>query len=142
MSEVLAAATPLSFRDPDRARRLIDALHHLAEGRGFPYFQFLQPNQYLDGSKPFTERETRVFRSRPALRKLIPRWYPILMERGLSLQQRGVRFHDLSGIYRDVETELYTDDCCHVGRAGNEIVASHIGRILSQYYAASAEPAN
>ena len=110
------------------------SLQHLAEGRGFPYLHFLQPNQYVEGSKPFTEREERVFRRRDLLRELIPRWYPVLRERGAALRERGVRFHDLSGVYADVAGEIYTDDCCHVGREGNRIVAAAIGRIVADDY--------
>ena len=37
-----------------------------------------------------------------------------------------MRFHDLTGIYRDVEATVYKDDCCHVNALGNQLMAAGI----------------
>ena len=102
------------------------ALGHLSAGRGFPYFHFLQPNQYVEGSKPFTAEEEAKFRQRAALRKLVPRWYPLLVESGMALRERGVNFFDLTRIYGSIEAPVYRDDCCHLNRLGNSVLATQI----------------
>ena len=103
-------------------------MHGLCAAKGIPYFHFLQPNQYVLGSKRLTLEERRV-----AVRKDSPyappagRGYRFLVAEGETLRRSGVRFHDLTGIFADVEESIYIDDCCHVGARGNELLAAAIG---------------
>ena len=55
----------------------------------------------------------------------------MIRERGAALSRQGVRFHDLTEIFADVEAEVYLDNCCHVNELGNRILASKIGDIVS-----------
>ncbi|MEE8556930.1 MAG: hypothetical protein V3T14_03485 [Myxococcota bacterium] len=107
------------------------SLGHLSAGHGFPYFHFLQPNQYVEDSKPFTAEEEAKFRQRAPLRELVPRWYPVLVESGLALREQGVNFFDLTRIYQRVEAPVYRDDCCHINRLGNTILAREIAREIA-----------
>ena len=65
------------------------SLQHLAEGRGYAYFHFLQPNQYVEGSKPFTSLEKRKYLGRTEISAAVSRWYPVLRERGAALSSEA-----------------------------------------------------
>jgi hypothetical protein len=48
-----------------------------------------------------------------------------------------VRFHDLTGVFQSFAGEAYVDDCCHLTRVGNRLLAGEIGRLLARELAAS-----
>lgn len=106
------------------------SLQYLADGHGFAYFHFLQPNQYVEGSKPFTTHEERMFRQRKEISASVSTWYPVLQERGAELARQGVRFFDLTQIFADQIGEIYKDTCCHFNRRGNKILGSTIGNTI------------
>ena len=116
------------------------ALQHLAEGSGFVYFHLLQPNQYLDGVKRYTRLEETQRRRREDLKELVPRWYPELRARGRELAAEGIRFRDLTGVFQGFKGEAYVDDCCHLTRVANRLLAREIGLLLAAELAASPPP--
>ena len=100
-------------------------LDRLATRQGAEYYHFLQPNQYVPGAKPLTDRELRkAFWANSRAAKGVRSGYPLLAEYGRRLRERGVEFFDLSRIYADVYETLYTDPCCHLNRRGNELLAA------------------
>jgi hypothetical protein len=120
-------------------------LRDLAEANGARYFHFLQPNQYVAGSKVFTEEEKRFadvdgytgqdFPFHPAVRNYKPiarLGYPLLIENGAALRQPGVHFVDLTGIFADVRETIYRDACCHYNGTGNEIIAERIAQEIAR----------
>ncbi len=113
----------------------------LAAGNGARYFHFLQPNQYVEGSKVFTEEEKRFadvdayagreFPYHPSLRnykRAAQLGYPLLIESGAELAERGVRFVDLTMIFADVRETIYRDACCHYYLSGYEMIAERMAR--------------
>lgn len=103
----------------------------LGEARGIPVFSFLQPNQYLPGSKPLSDEERRRFVAVASpLVQVVPRGYPLLRQRGAALARSGVRFTDLSPLFKDVKETLYVDDCCHFNQQGNALMARAIGQAI------------
>jgi hypothetical protein len=106
-------------------------MHHLSAANGILYFHFLQPNQYVEGSKVMTRRERRIawLESHP-YRAGVLAGYPHLIRMGAELRRRDVRFHDLTPIFRPYKEALYVDSCCHVNERGYEIVAREIGRVI------------
>jgi hypothetical protein len=132
----------------DAARRWAQAsiqMRDLAEANGARYFHFLQPNQYVSGSKVFTEEEKRFadvdaytgqhFPYHPSVRNYKPAarmGYPLLIEHGAALRQRGVDFVDLTGIFSEVRETIYRDACCHYNQTGNEIIAERMAREIAR----------
>ncbi|MFY9341547.1 MAG: hypothetical protein WAT39_03600 [Planctomycetota bacterium] len=106
-------------------------MHSLCASQGARYFHFLQPNQYVPGAKPIGPSEAKV--------AIVPdspwdraaqRGYPLLQQEGRLLQQAGVAFEDLTGIFRDHPEPLYNDMCCHLNHDGNALLAEHIAGVI------------
>ena len=105
------------------ASRLMNAL---AEGLGARYAHFLQPNQYVPGSKRLSPQEQKVAYQEGVFSHNVPLGYPHLQSRGERLRTDGVAYHDLSGIFEDVGEPLYIDACCHLNAKGYELLAAAI----------------
>ena len=106
-------------------------MHALSAARGIRYFHFLQPNQYVDGSKPMEADERRVaIREDHPYAASVRKGYPALRARGEELVRRGVHFVDLTSIYANTREALYRDNCCHVNDAGRRIVVEAIARTI------------
>ena len=102
-------------------------LAELAELAGAEYHHFLQPNQYVPGAKPLTPDELACCYERGGEVAAEYRGgYPLLRQFGEKLQQQGVNYRDLSGIFADNRETLYRDECCHINNRGNELLAAAI----------------
>lgn len=105
-------------------------MHRLCEANGIRYYHFLQPNQYVKGSKPMGRRERAVaFKEDHPYRPSVLRGYPQLRRHGAQLVAEGVHFTDLTMIFAEVRRPVYTDDCCHVDRFGYSLIADELGRM-------------
>jgi hypothetical protein len=106
-------------------------LARASRANGVEYFQFLQPNQYVAGSKPMGDEERRTaVRPDHPYRRGVEIGYPLLIRDGAELSRSGVRFENLTQIFADQSALLYTDDCCHFNQRGNEILAARIARAI------------
>lgn len=108
----------------------------LCEANDIAYFHFLQPNQYVEGSKVLTAAERKIAYSEkntPAKRAVI-HGYPLLLKRSKILLKEGIIFTDLTQIYKNVPEPIYIDKCCHVNAIGNQIMVREIGRVVKAYY--------
>jgi len=135
---ISAVGPGLEGRDVEASRRaMVDLwrrasidLRALCEQHGARYFHFLQPNQYVPGAKVMSPAELAVAfdeKDGPGtMRAAVLHGYPMLQEAGRELVASGVDYVDLTMVYRDHEEPLYVDKCCHVGKRGNEILASTI----------------
>ena len=124
-----------NFRNIDEVRqeavrvwyRSSAILARVAESAGADYYHFLQPNQYVPDSKPLSPEERELYyREFQRERMDYPQIYPMLVHYGQELQQRGVNYFDLTGIFRDHTETLYNDRCCHLNDRGNELLAAAI----------------
>jgi hypothetical protein len=110
-------------------------LHQLCAANGIRYFHFLQPNQYLKGSKPIESDEAVIALSdNSPFRIPIEVCFPLMQSRAAELSGAGVTFTDLTGVFSDRREQIYKDDCCHVVKAGDEIMARAIAARIKQAY--------
>lgn len=110
----------------------------LCEERGIRYVHFLQPNQYLEGSKPLSEEEKKkAWRADHPYRPGVVGGYPLLIERGEELRRRGVEFFDLTGIFAQNRGTLYGDACCHFNFRGNRLLALAMAQRIAEVVARS-----
>jgi hypothetical protein len=113
----------------DHWARASTLMFDLARARRVPYMHFLQPNQYLPGSKPMSREERLVaISSGHPFQSAIEDCYPLLIAAGKALAAQGIPFHDLTGLFAGHPEPLYSDVCCHYTREGNRLVASTIGK--------------
>lgn len=107
------------------------AMHNLCSGQGIQFFHFLQPNQYLAGSRDLTAAERRVaWDPDVAEAGRVARGYPLLIARGRELAEQGVDFHDLTMLFRDEPGPIYADPCCHYTPHGAALVARAIAAAI------------
>ena len=120
---------------PEHARfwyRSSLTLARLAEVAGADYYHFLQPNQYVAGSKPLSPEELEIAWSATAPEKpLVEQGYPLLREFSRALPSQGINYFDLTGIFADRPETLYADPCCHPNERGNELLAAEMVRLLA-----------
>jgi hypothetical protein len=106
-------------------------IHQICQARGIRYYHFLQPNQYVPGSKPLSAQERLIaFAPTHPSRPAIEQGYVLLREAGRRLAARGVRFHDISMAYARSSETFYNDNCCHINRAGSEALAGPMARAI------------
>jgi hypothetical protein len=107
------------------------AMHALATANGARYFHFLQPNQYVAGSKPMQAAERRVaIQEGGSYSVAVSTGYPILRQLGEELRGKGVNFVDLTSVYGGNSGEIYVDTCCHVNENGRSIVIAAIAKTV------------
>ena len=106
-------------------------LNRLCRGSGIRYYHFLQPNQYVAGSKPILEEEKRtaIFEGHPYGQGVV-RGYPLLLKLSGTLEHEGVAFHDLTRIFAGHAEPIYIDNCCHYNKTGYEIMGVAIAQAI------------
>ena len=100
------------------------ALARLAALAAADYYHFLQPNQYVPGSKPLSPEELDSAYAPLGPHVVAARGYPLLRSLNQDLQSQGVNYFDLTGIFVDHPETLYINDCCHLNVRGNELLAA------------------
>ncbi len=104
-------------------------IQSLTKAHGFTYLHFLQPNQYVAGSKPLSAEEKVVaFDSTSRHFRHVTNGYPELLKRDEQLQAQNVPFYDLTRIYQDIDETIYSDRCCHINQEGNRLMSQAIAR--------------
>jgi len=96
----------------------------LAGSVGIPSYHFLQPNQRVPGSKPFTREEREAaLRKGHSYDRPARLGYPYLIRAGAMLAADTM-------VFEGVEEPLYIDDCCHVNEEGSRLIAKEIARVI------------
>jgi hypothetical protein len=97
---------------------------------GKPAFFFLQPNQYLKDSKPFSEQE-RQAALEPTSIEGNHEIMVLLKEGAQDLRRSHVPITDLTNIFSDTKDTVYKDACCHLNDLGNRIMAQAVVSSIS-----------
>jgi len=106
-------------------------MHGACAVNGIEYHHFLQPNQYLPGSKTLSDWElANAYDEDSIYRAHVEAGYPALIERGEWLRSRGVSFTDLTTAYSGVLASIYVDRCCHPNKLGQQIVSQRIAEVI------------
>lgn len=111
-------------------------MERLCKANKIAYFHFLQPNQYVKDSKRFTaeEKSTAYSEEETPYKKSVIHGYPILLDYGKKLVAEGVKFKDLTNIYKNESVSIYLDKCCHVNAVGNNILRREVGNYIRTYF--------
>ena len=118
-------------------RRSSIQMARICEGLGIHYLHFLQPNQYVAGSKTFTELEQKHAIGKPdyPYRQGAEKGYPGLIAAGDELRAANVAYFDLTGLFKQVHEDVYQDICCHMNVFGNQLMATEIARTIGRQIA-------
>ncbi|MBI1851064.1 MAG: hypothetical protein HYR85_12040 [Planctomycetes bacterium] len=112
-------------------QRCSTQLDRLCRGNGIAYFHFLQPNQYVAGSKVLTDEEReKAYNTSHPYKTGVELGYPVLIRKGEELLASGVAFTDLTQVFADVKERVYADSCCHLNHVGYEMIARAIARTI------------
>jgi len=112
-------------------RQSSEMLHAVATANGIKYYHFLQPNQYVENSKPMSKEERAVALLEGSGKKSpyaepARRGYPYLIAEGKALEQSDVAFHDLTMMFKGNDEVLYRDACCHFTARGYDYIVDEI----------------
>ncbi len=104
-------------------------MHYLAMANGIRYYHYLQPNQYVLGSKNLSSDELkRAYLIDESDGKTLRPGYSYLQSEGNVMRADGVPYTDLTGLFGLVTDTIYIDTCCHMNTKGNNIMADAIIR--------------
>ncbi|MBU1692858.1 MAG: hypothetical protein KKC51_02730, partial [Verrucomicrobia bacterium] len=121
--------------------RSSELMAQLAKSAGAVYVHILQPNQYVENSKPISEDERRyAFKPGNEWSRHAREGHPYLQRAGAELARKGIHFHDLTGIFSTHTESLYTDDMCHFNYEGNRIVARAAAAAIADAWRAEKGP--
>jgi len=127
---------PVHARAPAAAERAVEiwressvTLHGMAAAHGALYVHILQPTLHDRGSKPLTEEELASSAGPPGWDAWVEEGYPRLRAAGAELVARGVRFVDLSQVFRDFAPTTYFDGC-HFAGAGMQLFGRHVAQAI------------
>ena len=128
MSDWKASSGGRTLMATRRWSRSSRALSGMAQSNGAEYLHVFQPNQYLEGSKPLTEKERDEFYRPdvsfgPAFRATYP-----CFESELTKLAADEWLLDESMLFeRETET-VYSDWCCHFNEYGLRKLATSVAR--------------
>lgn len=97
----------------------------VAKSRNLPYISFVQPNQYLEGSKSLSHREIENFIN-PAWAAFLNPRMKMLSDTADELAKSGLPVRNLMWIFKNEQQDLYIDSCCHFNDLGNKIMENAI----------------
>jgi hypothetical protein len=117
-------------RKIDIWRKYTRLQHQVAQATGVAAYFFLQPNRYLKGSKPFSDKK-RAIAIRSEISEVRHAEMTLLREAALDMRAQRLPVFDLTQIYRQTLEPVYRDACCHVVELGNEIMAEQIVATIS-----------
>jgi hypothetical protein len=102
-------------------------LDKLARENSMEYYHFLQPNQYVQGSKVLTAEERRLaYLERVETSKSALIGYPILIKQGRKLLEKNIKFFDATMVYAKEKETVYIDICCHFNERGKEVLTAYM----------------
>lgn len=112
--------------------------HGIAKVQGAKFFQFIQPNQYIEGAKEFMYPEEKaVAIAPPGAGGGYGAWYkmgyPFIKEQQKWLKEQGVHTTDLTYLFKDFKGPIYIDNCCHVNSQGSDMIVHAIVDTIHQY---------
>lgn len=111
--------------------RLARAGDRVARDAGRPFLHFVQPNQYVTGSKPFSDVERRKFLANDWSGVITPAYaeFAAASER---LRNVNVDSTSLGELFATTSDTVYSDSCCHFNERGLTIIEDAIAdRVLA-----------
>jgi hypothetical protein len=97
-------------------------LHENLSRKGIDYIHVLQPNQYLSGSKEFSEEEKSKFIGFKDYGDIIKSNYTKFSKAMLGNEN----FVDQRYLFKTIQETVYRDDCCHFNDKGMALIINNL----------------
>jgi hypothetical protein len=102
-------------------------LNQMARENNMEYYHFLQPNQYVKGSKVLSAEEKRsAYLTKANISQAALIGYPILIQQGRKLLAKNIKFFDATMVFAKEKETVYIDICCHYNDLGKELLATYM----------------
>lgn len=113
-----------------------ESIARLAPAYGFAYIHAIQPNQYVQGSKPLSAKEQEKFLALDRYGDPIRAYYSRL---GFDTwpQVASTTRLDLREVFKEHPETLYRDACCHLSNKGMALMAESIAAQAEPVFAAA-----
>lgn len=108
-------------------------MKQLLDQRKIPYFQFLQPNQYVKTRRVLGKEERAVAFSEAS--PFLPgtlKGYPLLLDEITNLRQAGVNVFSAVEVFDSISEPVYLDNCCHYNKVGNLAFGNYVANSIAQ----------
>jgi hypothetical protein len=105
-------------------------MQELCNGKGIPYLEVIQPNQYFSKKEFSAQEQALAINEDSPYREPIKSGYQHLPELVQRMRQEGVNVVSAAGVFDEVREETYSDSCCHYNQTGNEILAKEVAESL------------
>jgi hypothetical protein len=96
-----------------------------------PYFHILQPNQYYQTQRVFSEAEQQIAWSEDSpYDKAVRQGYPLLIEQINQLQMEKINILNAVTVFDQTSEMVYIDDCCHYNPVGERIFSEAVAEFI------------
>ncbi len=123
-------------------------LYTITKEKSVPYFLFIQPSQYLEDSKLFSneekikfiasdENEPLIYRIAKKtsfsneLGRILATYYKRISKNDFLIPEENIL--DLRYLFKDIEFTLYADNCCHINDEGMILISEEISKKILSY---------
>ncbi|MCC3550537.1 MAG: hypothetical protein EAZ90_28080 [Oscillatoriales cyanobacterium] len=103
-------------------------MHKVLSASNVPYFHVLQPNQYYQTKRVFSDVEKRIaFNKDTPYAKAVEIGYPALLGKFPNLQKNKINILNGVKVFDKTKDVVYVDSCCHYNKTGEVIFSNYVG---------------
>ncbi|NQE34327.1 hypothetical protein [Microcoleus asticus] len=106
-------------------------MHKVLSASNVPYFHVLQPNQYYQTKRVFSEAEKQIaFNKDTPYAKAVQIGYPALFKKFPNLEKNNINIVNAVNVFDKTKEAVYVDSCCHYNQAGEVVFSNYVGRSI------------
>ncbi|MEG4242462.1 hypothetical protein QUA46_07285 [Microcoleus sp. MON2_D6] len=103
-------------------------MHKVLSASNVPYFHVLQPNQYYQTKRVFSESEKQIaFNKDTPYAKAVQIGYPALFKKFPNLEKNKINLVNAVNVFDKTKEAVYVDSCCHYNQAGEVVFSNYVG---------------
>jgi hypothetical protein len=106
-------------------------MSQVLKARKIPYFHFIQPNQYYQTKRVFTEEEKKLYLGTDSpYSDAIKSGYPKLLSKVEDLRKEQVNVFSAVNVLDGEKETVYRDNCCHYNNIGQNLLGDYISEAI------------
>lgn len=108
-------------------------MHQILAGKNIEYFQVIQPNQYYQTKRVFTqdEKNIAIIPNHPYSAGVV-KGYPLLLSKAEDLKKAGVNVFSAVEVLDEEPGLVYRDACCHYNEKGQAILFDAVAEAIAE----------